>query len=497
MQKDIGSKTKSSLIWNTSLNIGYQIFRFVIAIIIARILDPKDFGIMAFATMLVFYADSIAQFGFSQVLVQRKVISKEHINSVFTFNIIIALFFTMGTILASTRISKIFNTPELTNVLLFLSPIYIILNLYRMPITLLRREVNFKTIALANFYRGILQSFVTLTLAILGFKYWALVIGLVTSYAFGIPYILNKVKWTPKIIYSHNAMKEIFNFGMWNFIRAQVVSINEYAEKFIVGKFLGVAMLGFYEKAFSTISVQKQAFTMGFNKVMFASFSRIQSEQSDKVKKYFKKSLAISSLFSFPISMGFFILGTHFVLLLLGKKWEPMIVTLKIFSVAFIFSSINQLITSLNIALGDYKRHTIRIGFCALLLIIISLSVVRFGIEFVALGVLFVNSLNFLVIFKLAKENLCIYWVDLIHSLFPSVIGSLIMVLMILFCEHFFFQEINYVNFIILSGIGAISYLLAVFVPRYHILEELRKPIIISIERIFKKSIVVLNRGAK
>ena len=377
MLEDLGSKTKSSIIWTTLLKGFYQSYRFVLSIIIARMLDPEDYGIMSIATILVFYANGITSLGFNASLIQRKEINEKHINSVFTVNMTISLVLMIFLILMSNQIALFFNIPELRNVFLALSPIFILMVLFQMPVCLMKREVNFKTIAIVDFYRGFFQSSVTLILAFLGYKFWALVIGLITSYVVGLLYIYVKVKWKPRIQYHHGSMKEILNFGIWNFMRAQSININEYADRFIIGKFLGPQLLGFYDKAFSTLDMQKQAFTIHFNAVMFSSFSRIQSEKNRVIRKYLTKSINAISLITFPVNTGMFFLSTYFVLVLLGSKWEPMIVPLKILCAVFIFSTLSGLIASLNVGLGNYVKQTLRDGLCNIILIIVCLLAVQ------------------------------------------------------------------------------------------------------------------------
>lgn len=208
--QEIGSKTKSSLIWNTSLKIIYQVFRFGISIIIARMLDPKDFGIMGIATMIVFYANSITNFGFNRALIHKEKINESHINTIFTIDIAISLFLTLATVLFSSRIADFFKTPELTHVILSLSCVFLLTSFYYIPVTILKRRLDFKKVAIIELYRGVVQSCLTLILALLGLKYWALVIGLLASQISGLFYVFSKVEWRPRIRYDHGALKEIF-----------------------------------------------------------------------------------------------------------------------------------------------------------------------------------------------------------------------------------------------------------------------------------------------
>ncbi|MDR4503178.1 MAG: lipopolysaccharide biosynthesis protein [Candidatus Scalindua sp.] len=479
--ENIAHKTKSSLIWSTALRIGYQIIRFAVSIIIARLLEPKDFGIMGIATMIVFYANTITNFGFNNALIQKKDINDEHVNSVFTIDVIVSIILFAVTILLSHRIAVFFHIPELEEVLWAVSPIFIITSFFQMPMTLMKRHVNFKITSITEFLQGIIQSFLTLALAFWGFKYWSLVIGLVVSYTVSTLFILLVVKWKPKIKYSNIAVKSIFNFGMYNLLRAQLFYINSFADKFIIGKFLGPTFLGFYEKAYSTAEIQRNCIGMPINAVMFSSFSRIQSVKDDQIKKYFKKALSIILLISIPFNVVLFLLGAHFVSVLLGSKWELMIRSLKIFSVAFVFVPVNGLLASLNIGIGNYKRQTINECICSVFLIIVCLLIVQNGIEYVAFGFLFASFLQFILAIRLAKESLKLRGKDVLESLRPAILGSVFMAIMIILSEKWFFYKINAVNFILLLAIGCFSYILAILSPNYRILEDFRKPIIDNI----------------
>lgn len=485
--QDIGAKTRSSLIWSTSSKIVYQVFRFAISIIIARILDPRDFGIMGIATMVIMYADNITSLGFNRALVHKKDINEKHINSVFTLNLTISICLTLLIVLLSSRIAGFFNILELGNVLLSLSCVFIISSFYQMPLTLMKRRMNFKVVALTDLFRGILQSLATLILTLLDFGYWALVIGFIISNIFGVIYIYIRVRWVPKIKYDHAAMKYIFNFGLWNFIRVQTLQINEHADKFIIGKFLGPVLLGFYEKAFSTVAMQKSSFMMQINSVMFSSFSRLQSETNDKMKKYLKKTISITSLVTFPINMGLVALGTHFVLVLLGDKWQPMIIPLKIFAIAFVFNNLTGLCASLNIGTGNYVKQTVREGACNILLICVCLLAVNYGIKFVALGVLLVYVLTFFMTFQLTRKNIHMNWAELIESILPATIGSLGMLAVVVLLKKTYFIEVNAANFILLSVIGGVTYLALIFSPKYQVLEEYRTSGINYIKNVFDR----------
>ncbi len=485
--QDIGSKTKDSLIWNTSLKLGFQVFRFAISIVIARILDPRDFGIMGIASMIILYSDNLTSLGLNRSLIRNKEISDMHVNTVFTINFSISLLFTSIIVIFSQRIADFFNMPELRSVMLSLSCIFIISTFYQIPLTLMRRQLDFRIVALAELYRGIAQSLITLILAVQGLKYWSLVSGFISSYILALIYVLIKVKWKPEFGFKKAALKDVFSFGIWNFMRVQISQVNEFADKFIIGKFLGADLLGFYDKAYSTVSMQKGSFTAQISSVMFSSFSRLQSETGEVIRKYLKKTLSVTSLITFPLNICLFALGEHFVTLLLGPKWEPMIPVLRVMSIAYIFYTISDMCSNINICMGSYVKQTVREGCCNIILVILSLVAVNYGIEYVAFTVLGIYALIFFMTFQLTKEVIEMTWKDLVESLMPASIGSVLMLAVISILKRYIIQETNLANFVMLLVSGGSIYGVAVLFPRYPLIEEYRYSMISHVKNIFSK----------
>jgi teichuronic acid exporter len=175
IKKDIGNKTKESLIWSTFLPAVFQLLLLAVSILIARILSPEDFGIMGIASIIIFYSDSFSSFGFSTVLIQKENISREHVNTVFTINLSISICLLLLTCILSKTAAIFFNVPELRTVFPVMSFIFIITTFYTIPETLLRRDMHFKSISKIEYIKGTSQSLIALLLAWLSFQYWSLV----------------------------------------------------------------------------------------------------------------------------------------------------------------------------------------------------------------------------------------------------------------------------------------------------------------------------------
>jgi len=486
---DIGDRTKSSLFWNLSLPVLYQAVRLVISIIIARILDPKDFGILGIASAIVFYTNSLTNFGLSQALVQRKNICERHINSIFTINFSISIILSILTIMFSKDISIFFNTPESKNVFRALSAIFIITSFEVIPLSLLKREIRYKTISLIEFIAGGCQTGITLVMAILGFRYWSLVCGLLSKQVLKFILLNYRVKWVPRIKYEHKCVKEIFNFGWWNFLLAQSNFLSHYLDKFIIGKFLGPISLGYYDKAFSLAFMPIQAIAVKISEVMFASFSRNQDD-INKAKEHFTKLISTTSLICFPIFLGMAVIAPFFVIILLGDKWKAMIVTLQILSLAFTFYSLTNIIGAINLGAGNYKGYIIIRLFGILFILLMCLFFVKKGIEVVSAIILIESFMMVILSFDITNRSLLIPWLCFIRAIIPPLSGAVIMFIIVKLLSFLVFGEINMMNLFILTSIGIMIYMTWVFIIDFEetrfLREELRIRVIKAKHMIMK-----------
>lgn len=458
----LGNKTKQGLIWSTLLPAMFQIFRFGISIAIARILDPKDFGIMGIASIIIFYADSFTNFGFSTALIQKKRITEAHINSVFTINFIISIFLTLCICLLSQRIAYFFDISELREVFLVMSSVLIITSFYTVPITLLRRNMQFKIISIIDFVKGLSVSVASLILAILGFKVWSLVAGLIAGLILSVILVVIAAKWRPKLAVDWIAVKDIRNFAGWTFISSQLRLFTDYIDHFLIGKFLGPIFLGYYDKSASISKMPVENVSNRVSGVMFSTFSRAQSNEIE-LRYYLEKSIVTISIICFPLFIGLVLVSDYFVTFLFGAKWVPMIDTLRILLTAYLVHSITNILNTINVSVGKYKEQVIARLLCLSFLIISCMVIIERGIEYVAAALLLYNVLFLFISYKITMSHLALKWHFLLNNVWPAMVSSLLMS-MVLYPVIKFFPDKNLTNMCILTLIGMVVYVLCFFV---------------------------------
>ncbi|QTA84837.1 lipopolysaccharide biosynthesis protein [Desulfonema magnum] len=458
---ELAKKTKDGLYWNTVLKLIFQVIQLAVSVVIARLLDPFDFGVMAIGSMVVYYSNSLSDFGFINAIVQKKEIKPIQINSVFTLNFCISVLLTCFIVLLAVPIGNYFKSPESINVVMVLSSIFILKTFYDIHLATLRRSVSFKFIAKLGLFQGLFQSAIALLLAFLGMRYWSLVWATLISTLAATILVIFKSEWRPKFQYSHQEMKKIYGFGFWNFIGVQTYFVNIYVAEVIIGKYMGLIPLGLFEKAMSLSSIPKEKIAVQINAVMFSSFSRLQK---DKVLlgDWFLKIVTVESVTILPILLGFYAVSQHFVIVLLGEKWRLCIIPLEILSLASIFQIFNGLIASLNVGVGDYKNHTICSIVMTILFVVLCVLARHQSVVAICWVYFFISVTWSVPIFRLARKNARISIKRLFKTILPYVLANIVMVTVVKLLAHTIFAGKNYINFILLVLIGVVCYSLLI-----------------------------------
>ncbi len=473
MSEDVGKKTRSSMYWNLSFRIPYEAFRFGVSIIVARLLDPKDFGIVSIATMIIFYSNTLTNLGFKSALVQRKEITNEHISSVFTADLTISFFMACLFYFLAPAIAAFFHSPESIPVIRVMSLTFVITTFYDLPYTLFRRDLNFKVITLVDTIKETFMSTITVVLAYLGFKYWSIVWGQLVPLTLAAIYLIVKAERKPSLSFRYGALKDLFNYGVWSFVRSQLSFFSSRLDRLIVGRYLGMSVLGIYDKSKSLSQMPTESISSNINNVLYSSFSRIQ-DKKDEIVSMLKKSIVLTSVINFPIFVGLYAIANHFVPVVLGEKWSAMIIPLQIMCISGIFASFSGLLLTAAVNIGNYKKYTIRQMIATGLLFILWLIVVRWGIVAVALGAVIFSLVTFFIGIGIVREKIPLSWMEFARCVVPALIGCAAMLICVKSIYMLFITRYTLINLIAIVSAGALTYVVVMLKIPGSALENLR-----------------------
>ena len=468
---------RSNLYWNTSIPILVQGLKFVFTIWLARILMPSDFGIMAIAMLVIGYANLLANFSFNQVLIQKRLTETNDLNSLFTLGLMLAVILIAIVFLTAHHIALFFNSEKSENVMKVMASIFIISAIRGIAVAILQRDMNFKVVSLMSAFQTLFASVLTLVLAIVGLNFWALAWGQLIPLLVSTIILCRLVHWLPSLRYDYSFTRNILHFSLWNYFRSQMNFIAGHIEIFIVGKFMNPVQVGIYDKAASFATQPQSVINMNINSVFFSIFCK-NKKFSEELQLSLKKNLSLLGLINVPVYFGLICIAPYFVNVLLGEKWQAMIIPLQILCLSAICNSFTSVAANLNVAIGKYSEHTKKLFVLILFFIFSMLFAVNYGLVGVACAALLFNLLKLFFLLGLALKNASLSWYDFMQTILPCFIASFLMLFVNSIASVYWLNEYSFINMILIIIIGAFVYAGYIFfIDRSIILGEFKNAV--------------------
>lgn len=314
--------TKSSLKWAGIGQASKVLTQIGGILVLARLLPPEDFGLMALAATVTAFASLFRDMGSGAALIQKDVITAELKNAVYFFNLILGIILTILLLFSAKVISLIFNEPNLEQVLVILSPVFLIVSISTTHLALLERDSAYKKIALINIVASFVGLCVAIYIALSGGGVYALV-GQSISSAFVTSVLLwFTVRWLPRLSFRFNVLKEIFSFSSNLFIFDALNYFHRNLDSMLIGRFLGTQPLGLYNIAYKILLFPLHNITFVVGRVMFPAYSRVQHDNSS-IAYHYLNTLKIIAFLTAPMMACVWYFRDTFILVLLGKDWLP------------------------------------------------------------------------------------------------------------------------------------------------------------------------------
>ncbi|WP_158837714.1 lipopolysaccharide biosynthesis protein [Polaribacter sp. L3A8] len=322
-------KSLTGLIWDFVGKLGLQGVGFFVSIILARILLPEDFGLLAIITVFINLANVFLDFGFSTALVQRSKVTEEHYASVFFMNVIMGFFLAGLVFLAAPFVANFYEKEVLTDLIKVMSLSFVINSFGNVTRAYLRRAMNFKLMSITSLISAFISGFIAVFMAYNGFGIWSLVTQILISEILNntLIYFLSKFRF--KLVFSITAVKELWGFSSKIFLTGILDTIFINLDSLIIGKILNPVTLGYYyrSKSLENFSFRYTATTL--SNILLPSLSSIKNEPifyKTTVLKLFK----LISFISF-LACGLLLVGAHeIIVLLFSEKWEPSVILFQI-----------------------------------------------------------------------------------------------------------------------------------------------------------------------
>ena len=313
-------KAISGATWSLAGRLLQQAFQFVIGIILARLLIPEQYGLVAMATVFIFISFVFIDSGFSTALIQRKKCTQADYSTIFYVNLIISIIVFFIFYFSASFISKFYNEPRLTNIVRALSFLIILFALTVVQKAIIAREVNFKLRTQIEFSSQVVSGIIAVFLAIKGYGVWALVWKTLLNQFFVTLQLWIRNRWFPSFEFNKKSLKEMFGFSSRLLISGILDRVYQQIYKLIIGKFFPARELGLFTRADQFQRLPSQTISGAITSFTLPIFSKMQNEP-ERLSRALKKIISLVMFFNINAMVLMAIVAKPMIASLLGSKW--------------------------------------------------------------------------------------------------------------------------------------------------------------------------------
>ena len=341
-------------------------------LILARLLMPDDFGIVAMASVVVGLIDTLLDLGVGSALIQNKDAAREEFDTAWTLRLMQAILAAVSIWLLAPMAAEYFRDTRVLDVIRVMAFAILIGGFENIGIVAFQKNMEFGRDFQFFFFRRIAGFVVTIALAFWLHSYWAMVVGAIVGRTVGVAISYWLHDYRPR--FSLVRLKEIWSFSQWILIR----NLGDYGvmqvDKFLVGRRTDASTMGSYALADEIASMPSTELLAPLSRVLFPAFVNV-ADDPEKLRSAFSKAIGVQSLVVLPAAVGLYMIAADAVLLLLGERWQQAIPLVQTLALMSLFSALTYAGSYLLLALGKVSVQAVlswlRLGLLALLAIII------------------------------------------------------------------------------------------------------------------------------
>ncbi len=327
--ENIGSRVGIGIIWMVGARLVDRSIGIVSTVILARLLMPADFGLVAMATAIGAILDLLGAFSFDLALIQNKNAERKHYDTVWTFNVMFGLFCGLCLVALAYPMAGFYNEARLENVMYVLSLSYFINAFTNVGLVAFRKNLNFDKEFHFIFWRRLVTFTITISAAFLLRSYWALLLGMTVGRLVSLIMSYTMNDYRPR--FSLAASRELFGFSKWLLINNVLFFILHRGCTFIIARLYGTSTLGIYTISREISSLPSTELVAPINRVMFPGFSKMRDVA--QISQAYLKLFGLITLTILPIGIGIAAVAAPLVETMLGAKWMAAVPVIQLLAI--------------------------------------------------------------------------------------------------------------------------------------------------------------------
>lgn len=339
-QPSLKTKTINGVFWQFCQKGVGQLVSFAISVLLARLLMPEEFGVVALAGMFTVLTGIFTDCGMGTALVQKKEADDLDYCTMFWAQTAFSVIVYIAIFLFAPWFSSLFHTPKLTAVIRVLALGMVLGSIGGIQNTIVTRKMDFKVYFYVTLVSSILSGAIGIYLAYQGWGVWALVAQQLSSTVLSAITVFYQVRWLPRFIFSTERFKDLFGTGL-KFMASSIIGTAFYQLRgYMVGMKYTPTDLAYYNRGEGVPNIFTRNIDSTLNGVLFPAFAKLQDDRA-AVKNAVRRSIQTSSFLIFPMVLGLAAIADHLVVLLYTEKWVASIPFMQVFCISECFTILN------------------------------------------------------------------------------------------------------------------------------------------------------------
>ena len=449
------SRTIIGMGWSVAMRWSVRAIGLVSTVILARLLSPADFGLVAMAMIVVGLAEVLFELGVNTYLVHKSEVDDDDYSTAWTVRLLQGIAASALMLALVPAAVKYFNAPDLSVVLICLAAFPFIQGLENIGVIEFQKKLNIKY----DFYffslKKVISFAATITAAILLRNYWALVIGMLTGAVAGVilSYLLHPFR--PRLTLCR--VRSMISFSSWLLFRNIGLYAQVRIDQLIISGRFGPADIGVYKMASELSELPTSEIVTPLGRVLFPAFVSIKDDFS-RLTSAFKNAFGVIVIIGFPMTVGMALIADDFVHLVLGDQWTAVVEPFQVLAFVGLLLSLRYTASTLLTALGHIQFITLIVWVQIVLFVLTCVYVIPdFSINDIALVRLTLGGLLTLSVIQYAVMLKVLTWGTFFSLILRPAIAVTAMALAILYVQEFSF-DYRVVNLLVQIPVGGIVY---------------------------------------
>jgi PST family polysaccharide transporter len=381
--ESVGRHARRGISWNLVGAAVTNALRLVTIVVLGRVLDSHDFGVVAAALSVTVLLHNVRDLGLGPALVQRAALDRAHVATAFAVSLYLGLAISALLVLAAPLVGALYHIEESVDVLRALGVIFALRGVSAVSNVLCQRAMNFRAIALVDASTYAAGTAVSMACALRGAGPWSLVAGYLTEEALSAALYLYLRPPAASLRIGRAALRDLLGFGAGQTVIQLAGILATYGDNFVVGRSLGAAALGYYTRAYDLIKLPSAVFGNVVGNVLFPAFSRLQHDR-ERLAAGFRRVIMVNALVLLPASAALIAVAPEAIRVVMGERWDAAVLPFRVLAITMLMRTsykVAAMVASAAGAVGAVAAANVVYMVCVIAGAALS---IRWGIEGVA-----------------------------------------------------------------------------------------------------------------